>query len=203
MGLQDGGTRAVEIKSVVLEERASALKALAHIPYGTVESGSLPVTLRAETIPFSHETLGRKARNLVKTAARLLHIHISEVIEVGGEALGSGVLEDSPKRKLSLGGIPHLPVGDARLVLNGRVVLIKPEVFSYKRIHVGIRHSVEIRHHRAERHIVHMIPEPHLGLHLVSVSHGHIVHLVAEADDAAVLGIGPCRGHSLPYGDMS
>ncbi len=47
-----------------------------------------------------------------------------------------------------------------------------------------------------------MIAHAYLGLHLVTVGHGHIVHLVAQTYDAHVLSVGPAHTYALPYSDV-
>ena len=81
-------------------------------------------------------------------------------------------------------------------------MLIETEVLGNEGVDILVLDGVEIRHNLAEGHVVHMVSETHLGLDLVSVGHRYIVHLVAEADDAAVLGVGPCSGNPLPHGDV-
>ena len=50
--------------------------------------------------------------------------------------------------------------------------------------------------------VVHVVAETLFSLHLVAVGHGNVVHLVAEAEDEAVLSISPSYSHALPYGDF-
>ncbi len=48
-----------------------------------------------------------------------------------------------------------------------------------------------------------MISQAYLSFHLVSVCHGHIVHLVTKADDPHIMSIGPGGGNPHPDGNLS
>ena len=81
-------------------------------------------------------------------------------------------------------------------------MLVLLEILCNECIHVGILHGIEIGHHLAERYIVHVVSEPHFCLYLVTVGNGHIVHLVAETDDAHILRVMPCSCNPFPYSDV-
>ena len=78
---------------------------------------------------------------------------------------------------------------------------VQTEVFVNESVDVLIFYCVEVRHHLAEGHVVHMVAETDFGFHLVAVGYGHVVHLVAEAYYAHVLGVGPRHTHALPHGN--
>ena len=61
------------------------------------------------------------------------------------------------------------------------------EINLHELVYVLVLNLVEISHDLAERHIVHMVAEPHLGLDLVTVCNCHIVHLVAETQNPHIL----------------
>ncbi len=69
-------------------------------------------------------------------------------------------------------------------------------------INILILHLVEVLHHLAERAVIHMIAHYLFCSHFVSVCHGHIVHLVAEAEDKHVLRVGPGCADAFPYSDV-
>ena len=47
-----------------------------------------------------------------------------------------------------------------------------------------------------------MVSESLFGSHLVAIGNGHVVHLVAEADDEHILRVGPSGTNAFPNGDM-
>ena len=80
------------------------------------------------------------------------------------------------------------------------VVLL--EVGRHEGIDLAVGDLAEVLHHLADGAVVYMVAQPHLGLDLVAVRDGHVVHLVAEAHDEQILRIGPGCGYALPYGDV-
>ena len=48
-----------------------------------------------------------------------------------------------------------------------------------------------------------MVAHAHFGFYLGAVSHGHVVQLVAEADDEHVLRVGPCGANTHPYANLA
>ena len=185
---EDGSVVAVEIERVVFEERSAAVEALTHKPDSAIERGTLPVALGTEAESVAHHALGGQSRNLVEALAGLFYVHIAQVVEVGGEALGPLGSHHGTQGEFGLGGIPHLPVGLRVFILDvfGHLIFLEVNVFHECR-NVGIFHFVEEGHHFRERHVVYMVAQHLLGSHFVAVGHGHVVHLVAEAEDEHVL----------------
>ena len=149
---------------------------------GLLGSG-LPVAFGTESVAFSHQALRCQSRNLVEVAA----VGLAQVVEVGGEAFGTLRLQDGTQGEFGLGGIPNFSISFGTSVFQCGVVIVKAEVFVYQCLHVFILHLCVIFHQLAHGAIVHVVAHALLGLHLVAVGHGHVVHLVAEADDEHII----------------
>jgi len=201
--LQDRSVVAIEVQRVVLQERGTAFQALAHEPGGAIETCTLPVALGTEAIAVVHQTLRGQAWDLVKATSCLFHVDIAQVIEVGGKALGAIGLQHGTERELSLGGVPDLLIFDTLLILQGVCdgILLEVDVV-HEGIDIFVFHLVEILHDCRELHVVDMIAQYLLEGDLVTIGHGDLVHLVAEADDQAVLCIGNTGADTLPHSDV-
>src|SRR5690554_5616339 len=49
--------------------------------------------------------------------------------------------------------------------------------------------------------IIYVVTQLQLGIYLVAIGYGHIIHLVTKANDAQILSIGPSRSYPHPYRD--
>ena len=203
MGLQDGGVVAVKVQGVILQEGSASGQSLAHEPCGAAECGALPVALGTESVAVAHEALAGQAGNLVESAAGGLHVHVAQVVKVGGECLGAIGLQQGTQREFGLGGVPDSAIALAGLVLEriGHRILLEVDVLD-ERGDVLVLHLVEKAHHLGEGAVVHMVAQHLFGGHLVAIGNGHIVHLVAEAENEAVLCVGPSGTHALPHGNV-
>ena len=203
MALEDSALLAVEVEGVVLKERASLGKTLGHVPNGAVEGCRLPVAFGAEAIAFLHQTLRSEARNLVEAYETFAVgiVPAAEVVEVGGEALGTLGLEDGTEGKLSLGCVPDLLLANllACLAGNDGIFLV---VLLDEGIDVGVLDLLPVAHEFADGAVVNMITKNLLSSYLVAISNGYVVHLIAETDDKHILGISHSSGNACPNGDV-
>ena len=88
VSLKNRALGTVKVEGVILKERATAVKTLAHVPECAVKSSRLPVALSTETVTFGHEALRCKTGNLIETyKLGIVDVLSTEVVEVGSEAL--------------------------------------------------------------------------------------------------------------------
>ena len=136
--------------------------------------------------------------NLVEVAA----VGLAQIVEVGGEALGALGLEDGAQSQLGLGGIPYdLVVVGARLLHLG-IVVVEAEVLGNELLDILILDGGVVLHQLADGAVVDVVSQTLLGLDLVAVGNGHVVHLVAEAENEHILSVGPSGAYAHPDADL-
>ena len=79
-------------------------------------------------------------------------------------------------------------------------MVIQAEIFVHQRFDILVFHLAVVFHQLADRTVVYVVSHALFGFYFVAVGHGHVVHLVAEADDEHVLCIGPCGAYTHPHG---
>ena len=126
---------------------------------------------------------------------------LTQVIEVGGEALGAFCLQDGAQGQFCLGGVPnYCIICGTTIVLD--IGVIELEVLVYQCFHVSVLYLAMIFHQLAGGTIVHVVTHTLLGFHFVTISYGHVVHLVAETDDKHILCICPSCAYAHPNGNL-
>ena len=174
-----------------------------HEPHRAIQGSRFPVTLSTEAIALGHQTLRGKSWNLVETNEfRVVYVLSTQVVEVGGESLGTLFRKDRAKGQLSLGGIPYLFAQFGVLVFKfgGMVILFQIGVEELVGLLVG--YFLPMFHEFRNGAIVDVIAQHLLGTHLITIGNGNIVHLVAETKDQHVLSVCPTGTNPCPYGDV-
>ena len=198
MRLKYGTLLAIEIQRIIFQERAAARQTLVHHPYGAVESRRFPVAFCPEAISLCHQTLRSEARNLVEVAS----IRLAEVVEVCREAFSTLVLQDSAEGEFGLSRVPYLLVSLGRFVFQRGIVVVEAEVFLHQRLRILILDLAMIFHQLTDRTVIYVIAHANLGLHLVAIGNGYVIHLVAEAENQHILCIGPGSADAHPDGNF-
>src|SRR5699024_4910313 len=170
-----------EVVAVVLHQAGAAVEAVAHHLGDADEHAGLPVALGAEAVAVGHEPLHGQTGQLPERA---------EVFEGVGERRGIVGLEESADRGFLPGRVPQrLGEVGARTQLVGAVVEFA--VLLGEGVALGVGNRVDSGGQFVDAPGVDGHAEADLGLGLVAFGHGHIAHVVAEADHPHVLCLVP------------
>ena len=81
-------------------------------------------------------------------------------------------------------------------------MVVEAEIFLHQRLRILILDLAMIFHQLTDRTVIYVIAHANLSLHLVAIGNGHVIHLVAEAENQHILCIGPGSADAHPDGDF-
>ena len=178
----------LEVVGVVFHEGVAAGQAGAHHLHGAHQRRGFPVTFAAEAVALGHQPLRGNAGQLG---------HAVQVLEGIGEALGAGVLQKLAHASFDAGRFAQaVALGAAIFQAVAQLVFLL--VSAQQLVHLRVADLVDDGHQITDAVGVHRVAKFDFGFHFVAFGHGHVAHVVAEADEFGALPVGPGRGHAAP-----